>query len=313
MKILEQYLYAIKRKLPKKGSDEVIMELRSLLMDNIENTYGDNPSEKDVKSIISEFGPPSNVAKEYGGNIYIIAPEFTDIYKMIIKIVVACLFGAFVIAFAVQLIAGTGDGNIALQGLKVLSNTFTASISSIGMITLIFMIISRYVDGDELDIAKDWTPDDLPELPEDNEKVSMAESIAAIVFTTLAIILFNAFPQVIEGFIEFVENTGVDWGHTLVIDRLFSYIRILSIIWVIEICYSILTLIYGRITKPIRAIHLITLAANFFITLIMFRDASLYVGEMNLFGFRGILMITLIFGPIDFLSNLAKMLKPSSR
>lgn len=312
MKILEQYLYAIKRKLPKKGSDEVILELRSLLMDNIENTYGEHATEAEVKSIISDFGPPTEVAKEYGGNIYIIAPEFTDIYKIIIKIVVACLFGAFVIAYVVQVISGSADSNIAMQGLKVLSNTFTASISSVGMITLIFMIISKYVDGDELDIAKDWTPDDLPELPEDNEKVSMAESIAGIVFTTLAIVLFNAFPQIIEGFIEFVDNTGIDWGHTLVVDRFFSYIRILSVVWVIEICYSILTLIYGRITKPIRAVHLLTLSANFFITLLMFRDTSLYIGEMNLIGFRAILLITLIFGPIDFLSNVFKMLKPSN-
>ena len=203
MEILERYLYAIRMRLPKNSREEVIMELRSLLLDNIESKYGDNPTDAQIKESIKAFGSPAKIAAEYGQTKFIIRPEYTELYLMIIKIVALAIFGSLVVAFLVQAVGGQlADTNIAIEILKLFGNSIQGAIAASGTVTLIFFIISQVKEDAEDELEDDWTPSDLPELPKSNEKVSIGESIAGIVFSLLAIVLFNAFPWIIEGFFD---------------------------------------------------------------------------------------------------------------
>ena len=49
MKLVEKYVHAVGQKLPLKGREDTKKELKSLILDEIEEKYGDNPKEEDIK------------------------------------------------------------------------------------------------------------------------------------------------------------------------------------------------------------------------------------------------------------------------
>ncbi|MDA3845137.1 MAG: hypothetical protein PF505_01160 [Vallitaleaceae bacterium] len=313
MKILDQYLYAINRKLPTQGKDEIIKELKSLLLDSIESRYGKTPTDSEVRSVIQEFGSPAKVAHEYGSASHIINSEYSDLYYLICKIVSLSLLGSFTIIFIIQVISeGLQNMNIPYHLLQLFSNTLFAAISAIGVITLIFILISKYVESADLDLSKDWTPDDLPEIPASKEKVSKAESIASIIFILIAITIFNTFPEIMNlGFYDF-QDAGFSVGHTVLIDRFYDYMLFINIIWLIEIFYNVAALITGRITKSIRFIKIIIGVASISLFFTMYNDTSLYLGKLDLFGARGVFLLIAIIGCIELITNTVKLLFKSN-
>ncbi len=62
MKIVELYMRGIETKLSWKSRKDITEELQSLLMDQIDASYGEDPTEDEVKTAITEFGSPGTVA-----------------------------------------------------------------------------------------------------------------------------------------------------------------------------------------------------------------------------------------------------------
>jgi hypothetical protein len=94
MKLIEQYLRAISYNLPLSKRKDVVEELRSLMMDEIEQRFGAEPGENDLRDYINEFGAPNQVAARYRSGRGVIAEGFRDIYFLIIKIVFAAMLVA---------------------------------------------------------------------------------------------------------------------------------------------------------------------------------------------------------------------------
>jgi len=309
MKLLDQYLYAIKRKLSDKGKDEVIKELESLILDTIENRYGQNPTDEEVKSVIKEFGSPAKIANDYGNPNYVINPEYSDLFFLICKIVTLSLLGAFTIIFVIKLFTeASADINIATEIVSIFSNTIYGAISSLGVVTIIFALISRYVDTDGHKPTEDWSPDNLPEIPIRKEKVSVGESIASIIFILIAISIFNTFPEIVNTPLIYTGDSGFAFSHTIIIDRFLDYLVFINFIWLMEIFYSVATLITGRITMAIRFTKIIitVLAISLFLT--MYSDSSLYTGTMDLFGVRLVFLIIVLVGCLEILINFSKLI-----
>ena len=120
MRIIEQYITAIRAFLPLKGRADITNELRSLLLDEIEGTYGKTPSEDDVKNAIKSFGNPFEVASRYKNKLPVIAEGLKEFYFLIIII----LTGAMGIVFTIATIVDCIEKNLkpksdADQGLKI--------------------------------------------------------------------------------------------------------------------------------------------------------------------------------------------------
>ena len=61
MKYINLYLQEIERRLPQRNREDILKEIRSTLMDMIEdrNPHPDQPAdEESVKAVLSEFGSP---------------------------------------------------------------------------------------------------------------------------------------------------------------------------------------------------------------------------------------------------------------
>lgn len=151
MNWMDRYLYAVTRRLPKNMRDDIERELRSNLMDALdERLEGREATEQDILDLLNTFGDPEKVAAEYRPeNRYLIGPELIDLYWMIIKIVgVAVIFG-LTIALVISTLAGEApqSGPLGVIG-GFIGTLWSAAVGLVGTITIIFAVIQHTAAGE---------------------------------------------------------------------------------------------------------------------------------------------------------------------
>ena len=64
--LIERYIYAATKRLPRKNPEDVAMELRGLIDDMLMERCGDEtPTEKDIRVVLTEIGSPMEVYAKY--------------------------------------------------------------------------------------------------------------------------------------------------------------------------------------------------------------------------------------------------------
>ena len=84
MDLIERYIYSVSRHMPGKNRRDIENELRSLIMDALdERTQGNTPTETDIVEVLKELGEPSRIARNYiQEGSYIIGPKFYNLYML---------------------------------------------------------------------------------------------------------------------------------------------------------------------------------------------------------------------------------------
>lgn len=314
MKMIEQYIYAIGQKLPIRGRNDVKEELKSLLLDEIEAKYGDNPTEEEVSTAISDFGTPSKVAKRYSGSRLVIASGFTDLYFLIFRILIFAMAVAFTTIFFVNLFTQNLSGTAVLKEIgQAVLNIWNTSLSGIGMMTIIFIIITRFIRESEVDLEDDWTPKELKGIPLGDEAESKIESFVSIFFLLFILAVINFFPQLLSLAESSFEKSGMILGNRIDLDRFAGYAIVMSLIWIAEIIYHILVLKIAVKTKGLVLYKNVLDAAGIVVLLVMVLDSRLFVVNPaatmpSLIGFRGIFLLVLVLTSIELVVNLVKSL-----
>jgi len=204
MELINRYVYQVGRRLPRKVRDDVETELRSLLIDALEERVGSGPeakvqfSENDQAAVLEEFGPPAQMAAKYQPvPRFIVGPKMYDIYL----IVIAVIAGAGMLAAIVtSVVSGFFDVSSGLETLEVIGRAFSMFfnifISGVGSVTLVFAILERVVPDIEINFDDDeeWDPRQLPEI-EEQEPLKPAGLIAQIAFMVFLLIVFVFFPD----------------------------------------------------------------------------------------------------------------------
>jgi hypothetical protein len=197
MELLRRYLYAIKTKLPIKSRDDLIKEIESLTMDELEDRFGPQKeyTEEEIKTIIKEMGSPRRVASRYRGDEpYLIGPELSEIYRLVLLIASGAVTLGLMISFVIGSFSIDNSlGKHFLEFLRFFPSLFSALLSMVGSVTIIFALIQKFGNfkPEDLEIDEDWTYKDLPELPQKEEIVKLWEPIVGLFFTFLALILLN--------------------------------------------------------------------------------------------------------------------------
>ncbi len=100
-KYIKRYIYAVTYHLPAKIREDVEKELDGLIFDMLERRCGDNePSEADVKAVLSELGTPEQLASKYNGDdsLSLISGMYFLVYKRVLSIVIPlATTGVFII------------------------------------------------------------------------------------------------------------------------------------------------------------------------------------------------------------------------
>ncbi len=322
MEIIDKYIYAIGQKLPIKSRNEIKKELNSLLLDDIEGKYGESPTEDQISTAITEFGTPGKVAKRYSGSTYVIEKGFTDIYFMILKIMVGAMSIAFFTIFVVSLFTQNPRGiEILREFIKFPINAIQASFSGIGVLTVIFIIISKLMKDREIDLEDDWNVKELEAITLTEEMESKVESIIAIVLIPIFIALINIYPE----FLVFLENSfeksGLVLGNRVNMDVFRNYIYIFSGLGILQVIYHIQLLrkeiksrglyIFDACTSIFDTVFVITILKAG--TLFIYNGIDNGIFSTSTIGFKLIMLISLVTGIAELISKTVKYVKMEIR
>lgn len=217
--LIDRYIYAITKRLPRKNREDVKNELNTLISDMLEDRCKDLiPTDKDVRVVLTELGTPDELAYKYNtekdrcliGGIYYIK------YKTILRIVLLAVLGGMTLSF---LLLFMSDSNILWY--EVMMNYFyrtvSAEMSAFAFVTLLFAYFYRK----GVSISTE-SIDDLPEVPHDKDKISIAEPVIGIIFTIFFAVIILTGPQLLVYFDgEFINFFNVE------VIRAFWYVPVL--------------------------------------------------------------------------------------
>lgn len=159
--LVERYLAAVERRLPKETASDIVAELRELLTTRIEAReaeLGRGATHDVIAAALKEFGHPAIVAARYNGAEYLIGPKlypwFWDAQRTGVGLVIAIA----VIVLAVRAVGADDPVSFVTRGF---GNVLEGAVFAFGLITAVFVILER--TGTDLKIAMKWSPKALPQ------------------------------------------------------------------------------------------------------------------------------------------------------
>jgi hypothetical protein len=165
MTILDRYLYAIQKALPKQlATSDVVAEIAEDLQSQIderEAATGHSLSDDEIASIVQAYGNPRVVAARYEHVTYLIGPEAFPFYRSALGLVAA-------VVVAIELIGGAiaslfaHDGSLFFDSLEV---AWKSLIWIFAIVTIVFALAERSPNGVGALVGRffRWDPRRLPD------------------------------------------------------------------------------------------------------------------------------------------------------
>ncbi len=210
MDLFERYVHEVGQHLPRKSREDIQLELLSLLQDALDeraDAAGKEPNVRMAADVLYEFGKPETMAAEYRPTQYLIGPNLFPIYKIVVTVVLAVLAGVHALPILLNILRGQIDNDIIGMLWGLLTSYWNIALTNVGLITLIFVAIERFVDlPEEQEESTEWDPLALPAI-ENPDRINRFEMIAGIVGGVIMIALINTYSTwpAIEGFPELLQ------------------------------------------------------------------------------------------------------------
>jgi len=285
MSLIDRYIHEVGRHLPRKIRSDIQAELRSLLIDALEDRAGREPAEDEVAEMLKEFGVPKQVAASYyPEGQYLIGPALYPLFRMVAGIVLAAVLGAQLLAWGVtyfiaqNLIAPLG----ALEGLM---NSIP---SALGMVVIVFAILQWFEVRPETE-GEPWNPESLPEINE-AETVKRGERVFGIVMGIVILVVLVFFPESIG----FVKSPGSGLFTNPVIAQYIGWISFSLLVGIGLDIYLLWQRRWGTTTR------LVKIAANLLSVTILFLLVQGYTAWLESHGPSG------FFAAIERLSDISE-------
>lgn len=145
MELVEDYLRAVAVLLAKDKRDDIVEELRELILSRIESREDDLGralKEEEIEDVLRELGHPLVVASRYDdGPNHLVGPTLYPFWIFAVKAAVALQLAVAVIVFLLR--ALTGDFTRALG--QAVASGFTGSMVLVGVATALAWLIERKV------------------------------------------------------------------------------------------------------------------------------------------------------------------------
>jgi hypothetical protein len=275
MSLIDRYIQEVGRRLPRENRADIKAELRSSLVDSLEDRFGPEPSESEVEDFLIKFGQPRDVAASYfPDGQYLIGPSLYPLFRMIAWIVVAAMLGAQLLAWGVAIFIA-GEPFTVLEILGSLLNSIPVSL---GWLVLTFVILQRFDVQPDLG-DETWDPQSLPKINED-EDLKRGELIFGLIFGILILVLVVFYPQ----WIGFVTAPGGKFYPNPVIIQYLGWVKVSLLA---GIGLNIYLLWQGRRSSISR---LVKIAENLFsiaVLALLVQGHSVWLAERGSFDFLG--------------------------
>ena len=182
--LVERYVWAVARRLPKDVGADVAQELRTTIADMVEARGG---GEDAVREVLVELGDPARLAAGYVTKPrHLIGPE---LYPTYLRVLTTALLVAVPLVLVVTLVAELWDpvDGVPLGVLAGLQAAAQTGVMVAFGVTLVFAVLERYgvVPGEAGGRRGGaWDPATLPPVG-GGRQISIGGSIAGIVFLSL--------------------------------------------------------------------------------------------------------------------------------
>jgi hypothetical protein len=204
--MIERYLYQVAKRLPQDLRDDVTQELRSLILDSLEDRSGDASYDDDaVVEVLRQMGPPEQMAARYqAAGPSLIGPHLYPAFLRVAKYTVMGLFAALGTLVAVSMagtsMAGTSIWNAgwAAEWAWLLSASLGLSL---GILVLVFAIAERALARKARPATSGglpaFDPRGLPTAPaqEDPDRMSPGMLVTRIYVVAAFFTMLNFFPR----------------------------------------------------------------------------------------------------------------------
>jgi len=160
MDLLERYLAEVRRHLPSAQADDIIAELRDVLLAQAEEQQ-ETTGQVDWNKLLQNFGHPLVIAARYRKEQWLIGPELYPFYLHFLKVIVVIVLA---VVTGLALVRGLLWGaNVGQAIAEYLGSLWWGAASAIGSVTIVFALIERY-GGRSVRQFRRWKPTELPEL-----------------------------------------------------------------------------------------------------------------------------------------------------
>lgn len=181
MELVDRYVEAVRKHLPRAERDDIAAELRETLQSQIEAVEAESgraATADEIAAILKRYGAPEIVASRYGARSHLIGPDVYPHYRAAVRIVGWILAGVLSVALVATATFADNPApalwRIVWTGAFVVLAHFTA-------LTLIFARAERLKRGAE----PAWNPHDLIAAAAPRTSIPRSEAVAALVMTTL--------------------------------------------------------------------------------------------------------------------------------
>lgn len=192
MDLIDRYLHAVRKRLPRHQRDDITAELRDILLSQIEAeeaTRGRRLTDDEIAAMLKRFGRPMTVAARYGAANYLIGPALYPAYLVCLKLV-AWLLGP-IAGLSLLLSVATSDDPFSQVASHLLLFAVVALVH-FAIITLIFARVERAATvGTHADT---WDPRSLPS-PQQLEPAPRSQLICSMIMMSFYLLLWiGVFP-----------------------------------------------------------------------------------------------------------------------
>ena len=160
--LIDRYLGAVAALLPKAQRQDIVAELRDLIINRVEEreqALGRPLGKTEIEDLLREIGHPIAVAGRYGPRQALVGPEIYPFWLFGVKALLAIAAVAAVIPAGVLLVTGHGDGRTIGH---VFNDFIPTALSLVGFATLVAAAVER----GWIKLGHKWTVNELPQVPD---------------------------------------------------------------------------------------------------------------------------------------------------
>jgi hypothetical protein len=277
--LIDGYIDEVCVNLPKKKRADIAVEIRSLIMDALEDRLpADQPEieEHTVLEALKEFGPPLEMASSYHAHNYVIGPQMYAPFWMTVRGTLLVM-GFF---YLLGLILSWGDATQSLASFianlwDLIWQFVRNALQNLSIIFLLFIILERILPEQDWvaqlvvwgaisnipfirqmfgrTSAQAWDPQVLV-TTQKSERVKRGETIFEIVVILVVAVIFNFFPQKVGPY-GIVSDRG-PWFVPLLAPTFGVYLPWWNFYWLLTLGLNFVLLARGWWNDTLRWAHL---------------------------------------------------------
>jgi hypothetical protein len=302
--MIDRYVNEVGQHLPRKMRADIEMELRSLLLDTLEEQSDGNPTPKMAAEVLREFGHPEEIAAQYHADEYLIGPKLFPTYKVIIMITLTVIGVLHLIGLGFMLWQSAGADLIDEVLSFIFSFARTAVINA-GIVTLVFAVIER-VAGDSLDVPEKkqetWDPFALPPV-KDPDRINRGEFVVGIFFLTAFIAWLNFFPDWFGA-----ANFSGEGIFVLFTAEFLALVPWFTASLLLDLVLKTAVLIQGRWNRVTRWLEVGKDIFGLYVAYRVFSLEEISIVPFFTWGVKAILAIVLLIGVVEIVGQLYRLL-----